>query len=67
VETFVFFFKPEPNELHKPARKNYPRRSTVTKGVDDLWQADLWQTDLWQADLWKADLAEIDSRSLKGI
>ena len=29
------------NELHKPARKNYPRRQTVTFGIDDLWQADL--------------------------
>ena len=29
------------NELHKPARKNYPRRQTITFGIDDLWQADL--------------------------
>lgn len=29
------------NELHKPARKNYPRRQTLTFGIDDLWQADL--------------------------
>lgn len=29
------------NELHKPARKNFIRRSIVTKGIDDLWQADL--------------------------
>lgn len=29
------------NELHKQARKNFKRRSVVTKGIDDLWQADL--------------------------
>lgn len=28
-------------ELHKPARKNFPRRRVVLKGIDDLWQADL--------------------------
>lgn len=33
------------NELHKPARKNYKRRRTVIKGLDDLWQADLAQLD----------------------
>ncbi|CAB0033590.1 unnamed protein product, partial [Trichogramma brassicae] len=29
------------NELHKPARRNYPRRSFVMIGIDDTWQADL--------------------------
>lgn len=29
------------SELHKPARKNYPRRQTVIKGLNDLYQADL--------------------------
>lgn len=29
------------NELHKPARKNFPRRQTVLKGIHDLYQADL--------------------------
>uniref|UniRef100_A0A1Y1MVM7 Integrase catalytic domain-containing protein n=1 Tax=Photinus pyralis TaxID=7054 RepID=A0A1Y1MVM7_PHOPY len=29
------------NELHKAARKNFPRRRTIIKGFDDLWQADL--------------------------
>lgn len=29
------------DELHKPARKNFPRRNVVLKGVDDLYQADL--------------------------
>lgn len=29
------------NELHKPARVHYPRRRTLLKGIDDLWQADL--------------------------
>jgi transposase InsO family protein len=28
-------------ELHAPARKNYLRRTTVLKGLNDLWQADL--------------------------
>ena len=29
------------NELYKPARKNFRRRRTVIKGLDDLWQIDL--------------------------
>lgn len=29
------------NELHRPARRNYPRRKVIIKGLDDLWQADL--------------------------
>src|SRR3978361_44684 len=29
------------NELYKPARKNFPRRTTVVKGVNDLYQIDL--------------------------
>lgn len=29
------------NELHKPARKNFPRRRTVIKSLRDLFQADL--------------------------
>lgn len=29
------------NELHKAARRNFPRRSTIIKALDDLWQADL--------------------------
>src|SRR3978361_1588588 len=29
------------NELNKPARKNFRRRRTVIKGLDDLWQIDL--------------------------
>lgn len=29
------------NEIHKPARRNFERRSVVLKGIDDLWQADL--------------------------
>lgn len=29
------------NELHKPARKNFPRRRVIIKGIDDLWQIDL--------------------------
>lgn len=29
------------NELHTQARKKFPRRSVIMKGIDDLWQADL--------------------------
>jgi hypothetical protein len=29
------------DELHKPARKNFPRRHVVLKGINDLYQADL--------------------------
>jgi Integrase core domain len=29
------------NELHKPSRKNFPRRKMVMKGIDNLWQIDL--------------------------
>lgn len=28
-------------ELHKPIRKNFQRRRTIIKGLDDLWQIDL--------------------------
>lgn len=28
-------------ELHAPARRNFPRRRVVVRGFDDLWQADL--------------------------
>jgi len=29
------------NELHAPARTNFPRRRVIVWGYDDLWQADL--------------------------
>ena len=29
------------DEIHKAARKNFPRRPVLLKGIDDLWQADL--------------------------
>jgi hypothetical protein len=29
------------NELHRPARKIFPRRSVITRFKHDLWQADL--------------------------
>lgn len=29
------------NEIHKDARKNFPRRCVLLKDIDDLWQADL--------------------------
>uniref|UniRef100_A0A0V0GC20 Putative polinton-1 pi n=1 Tax=Triatoma dimidiata TaxID=72491 RepID=A0A0V0GC20_TRIDM len=28
-------------EIHRPTRVHYPRRRTLLKGIDDLWQADL--------------------------
>lgn len=28
-------------ELHRPARRNYPRRSVNIRGLDETWQADL--------------------------
>ncbi|XP_066595455.1 uncharacterized protein [Prorops nasuta] len=28
-------------ELHVPARRNFPRRKVIIRGFDDLWQADL--------------------------
>lgn len=28
-------------ELHRQARKNFPRRSVYIKGIDDIWQCDL--------------------------
>lgn len=29
------------NEIHRQARKNFPRRHVVMRDIDDLWQADL--------------------------
>ena len=29
------------DELHVPARRNYPRRKVIMKGIDETWQADL--------------------------
>jgi len=29
------------NELHAPARKNFPRRHVIVREYDDLWQADI--------------------------
>ncbi|KAL6418424.1 hypothetical protein ACFW04_014189 [Cataglyphis niger] len=28
-------------ELHAPARRNFPRRRVAVRGYDDLWQADV--------------------------
>jgi len=28
-------------ELHTPARKNFPRRRVIVRGYNDLWQADV--------------------------
>lgn len=35
------------NELHKPIRRKFKRRSTVVKGIKDLFQADLAQLDAY--------------------
>lgn len=32
-------------ELHSPARRNFPRRATVLKGINDLYQSDLIQIE----------------------
>ena len=29
------------DEIHAPARKNFPRRKVLMKGIDETWQADL--------------------------
>lgn len=34
-------------ELHRPVRRKFPRRRTIIKGLDDLWQSDLGQLDLY--------------------
>ena len=29
------------NEIHAPARRNFPRRKVIMRGIDETWQADL--------------------------
>ena len=29
------------DELHAPARRNFPRRKVIMRGIDETWQADL--------------------------
>ena len=29
------------DELHAPARRNFPRRKVILRGIDETWQADL--------------------------
>ena len=29
------------DELHAPARRNFPRRKVIVRGIDETWQADL--------------------------
>lgn len=36
------------NELHKPARRNFPRRCTVLEGINDLYQADLVEMNTYR-------------------
>jgi len=38
------------NELHKPARKFFPRRLVFLKGIDDLWQGDLIDLQAYSKD-----------------
>lgn len=35
------------NDLYKPARQNFKRKSTIIKGFDDLWQADLVEMEAY--------------------
>jgi len=28
-------------ELHAPARRNFPRRRVIVRGYDDLWEVDI--------------------------
>ena len=35
------------DELHKPVRRNYPRRKFEMKGIDETWQADLVNIQLY--------------------
>lgn len=35
------------NEIHKSARRNFPRRHVVVKGFDDLFMADLMDLQLY--------------------
>ena len=34
-------------ELHKPARCNYPRRKFEMRGIDETWQANLVDMQLY--------------------
>lgn len=36
------------DEIHKGARRNFPRRSVIIKGIDDLWQSDLIDIQKYQ-------------------
>ena len=33
--------------MHKPARRNYPRRKFEMRGIDETWQADLVDMQLY--------------------
>ena len=35
------------NELHAPARRNFPRRHVIVHGYDDLWYADVVEMRLY--------------------
>lgn len=38
------------NEIHRSARRNFPRRSVILKGCNDLWQADLVEMGEYSTD-----------------
>jgi hypothetical protein len=38
------------DELHKPARRNFKRRTVILKGINDLWQADLVEMGEYSSD-----------------
>jgi hypothetical protein len=38
------------DELHKPARRNFKRRTVILKGINDLWQADLVEMGEYASD-----------------
>ena len=37
-------------ELHKPVRKNFPRRKVEMRGIDETWQADLVDMQTYSRD-----------------
>lgn len=38
------------SELHRPVRKNFLRRRTIIKGIDDLWQGDLIELGIYASE-----------------
>ncbi|KAG5314864.1 POL2 protein, partial [Pseudoatta argentina] len=40
-ENLLLLTKTNNQELHAPARRNFPRRRVIVRGYDDLWQTDV--------------------------